>query len=328
MPTKLYETTSDYDANMIASLMRDCGYASKMDYNEGGSGAALYDAVDAIRDVFGFKSSAKHLVRGALTNGWIDKMKKEISEGRPVIYSGFNSKWEGHTFVLFGYTKDNRFRVNWGWSNTSTAGEYLLSALGDKPDIFSLAQNAIIGIEPNYPECGQDYVLYNVVASKLPVIPICFSGTVTTSAEFGPNNYSDEHIRSSQFGYIYSGEEVRLKAPFYIDKGANVHIAIRDAHCGGRNNMPAKISDEVEEHENDAIVAANEFYVSPNPATDYIEIHSSATLKNISIINSNGQCVMQSMNTYIPTYSLPSGLYIVRALTEDNYMLQTKFLKQ
>ena len=332
IPAELHSSTDPEDANMFASFLRDCCYATKMQFEKIGSHTSEANAVQAMEECFRYKSTIQCKKKGS---GWIATLKKEISEGRPVIYSAdpYNSS-QGHAFVLYGYNSKNQFRVNWGWKDSKyTNTYYSLNALSESringiTATFSENHKAIIGIEPNYPECGQDYVLYNTVVPKLPFLFIHYSGVITTSAELGPLNNDYGHIRSSQFGYIYSGEEVRLKAPFYIDKGANVHIAIRDAHCGGRNNMPAKISDEIEEHENDAIVAANEFYVSPNPATDYIEIHSSATLKNISIINSNGQCVMHSMNTYIPTYSLPSGLYIVRALTEDNNMLQTKFLKQ
>ena len=324
MPDELHNTTDINDANMIASLLRDCGYACRLNYGKDLTGADnLKDATTALQECFGY-STAQH--KNYFFIGWLTMLKKEIDAGRPVIYAGKSelSVLGGHVFVLYGY-KNNLFRVNWGWGDENLTETYY--ALDDIVTFrYTKKQEAIIGIEPNYPECGQDYVLYNTVVSKLPFLPLHCSGVITTSADFY-GRFDDSHIRSSQFGYIYSGEEVRLKAPFYIDKGANIHIAIRDAHCGGRNNMPAKISNEVDENENGAIVAANEFYVSPNPATDYIEIHSSSALKSISIINSNGQCVFQSTNTFIPTYSLPSGLYIVRAITEDNNMLQTKFLK-
>ena len=328
IPAKLLYYTDASEANQVALLLRDCGYACNMDYGKDGSGATLNDAAKAMHEVFRYKSSIQYKSRSMSDYGpWFDMLKRELIAGRPVIYEGGTKLIGGerHAFVVIGFTEENKYRINWGVGYQVHLGEYSLDVLGENGQYFDYHQGAIIGIEPDYPTgCGENYVLSNKEVSKSPQIAIHMGGTITTSANVG-------HITSDQKGYIYAGEEVLLKPPFYIDKGANIQIAIRNAHCGAnRNKLPAITPEERKETEENEfeLIECDDFSVSPNPTTDYIEIRSNAAFRNIAIINSRGQCVIQSTNKYISVYGLPSGLYIIRAITEDNNVKQAKFLKQ
>lgn len=328
LPAELHNSTSDYDAESIAYLLRDCGHAAKLNYGYCSTGAPnLVGAANALRESFGFKSSTQRKVRSQESN-WLKLLKTEISAGRPIIYAGFtdNTKWPyyraGHAFVLYGY-KGNKFRVNWGQiGDESLTGTYF--SLGDHTSFqYTEDQEAIIGIEPGTSQCG-NWILTNqqVSASSFGIYKC---GTVKTAV-------AGVNIQSGSSGYIYATDQVNIRPPFTIAKGANVHIGTLDTYThSNRNSMPARVSAETKESEETDYIentAGDDFLVSPNPATDYIEIRSSATFRNIAIINSRGQCVVQSTNKYIPVYGLSSGLYIIRAITEDNNVKQAKFLKQ
>ena len=95
--------------------------------------------------------------------------------------------------------------------------------------------------------------------------------------------------------------------------------------------MPSSSKNGEQTEEIESVIADRdvmEFMVSPNPANDYIEIRSNAVLTAISIINSNGVCVLQTTELSIPVSHLPSGLYIVCATTEKGLVLQSKMLKE
>ena len=329
LPAELHNSTSDYDAESIAYLLRDCGYAAKLNYHYCSTGVNnLIEAANALRESFGFKSSLQRKVR--TQTGWLALLKKEISADRPVIYGGYEKslfpdiyeKGSGHVFILYGY-KGNKFRVNWGLIGDENFTETYYS-LGDEFYFqYTEDQEAIIGIEPGNTQCG-NWILSNqqVSASSFGIYKC---GTVKTAV-------AGVNIQSGSSGYIYATDQVNIRPPFTIAKGASVYIGTLDTYTrSNRNSMPARVSAETEESEETDYIentAGDDFLVSPNPATDYIEIRSSATFRNISIINSRGQCVVQSTNKYIPVYGLSSGLYIIRAITEDNNVKQAKFLKQ
>ena len=59
---------------------------------------------------------------------WVDMVKNELDEGRPLIYKGYTQDLgAGHAFVVNGYDEDF-FHLNWGWSG-SYNGWYLINNL-------------------------------------------------------------------------------------------------------------------------------------------------------------------------------------------------------
>ena len=46
---------------------------------------------------------------------WMNLIKSEINEKRPVYYFG-SSDDGGHAFVFDGYNEEDMVHVNWGWS--------------------------------------------------------------------------------------------------------------------------------------------------------------------------------------------------------------------
>ena len=140
----------------VAELLRYCGQAIEMDYNLGGSSAGVlpYD----MAEVFGYSKNAKMVIRSMYSlSDWEKLIYKEISEERPVLYSGSMLKnADGHQFVVDGYDGNGLFHMNWGWGGKSD-GFFVLSLAnpdelgvggGTSSNGFTIDQTAIIGLKP------------------------------------------------------------------------------------------------------------------------------------------------------------------------------------
>ena len=141
----------------VANLMHMCGQAVNMHY--GPSSGANFSA-EAYIKYFGFDNSCYVGERGDYSiDDWFDMIYNEISQGYPVLFSGFSSGG-GHAFVLDGFDGDNLFHVNWGWGGGSN-GWFLVGILnpGDNSGIgassssdgYSMGQRALFNLRlPDY----------------------------------------------------------------------------------------------------------------------------------------------------------------------------------
>ena len=150
-----YSTT---EANAVATLMKYCGYAVKMDYDES-SGAYTEDVAIALRDYFDYNPYTTRFVsRSSYTyENWTDMIYHEVSHNRPVCYGGLSSGG-GHEFVCDGYKFESNtdfFHINWGWGGLSD-NYFVLSALdpdqqgiggSTSTDGFHYGQDAVVGIQ-------------------------------------------------------------------------------------------------------------------------------------------------------------------------------------
>lgn len=158
MPLTYSSASTAEQKRQVARLVYDCGIMSQAMYNtasSGGTGAYTDGAVAAMLQYMKYDKGAQLLQRAWYSDTeWIRMLKAEIDNNGPVFYSGANVKQEGHQFVLDGYTSDNYFGVNWGWSGQSD-GYYLLSALepgstgagGGSGDGFILGQDALFSVK-------------------------------------------------------------------------------------------------------------------------------------------------------------------------------------
>ena len=151
----IYENNMNDEAanTAVAQLMQYCGQSVRMMYCPQASGALSFNIPNALREYFGYDKGVRYVDRDEYsTEQWEDLIYKEVSEGRPVLYSG-SAKTGGHQFICDGY-ENGFFHFNWGWSGMSD-GFFRLSVLnpamqgvggaGDGMN-FSDAQEAVIGI--------------------------------------------------------------------------------------------------------------------------------------------------------------------------------------
>ncbi|KAA5543396.1 thiol protease/hemagglutinin PrtT [Adhaeribacter rhizoryzae] len=147
----------------VATLMQNIGVSVDMNYDvaaNGGSGAYVISSASpvqhcseyALKTYFGY-TEVKGVERNDYTlSAWIELLKKELSEGRPILYAGFGSGG-GHAFVCDGYDQNNMFHMNWGWDGAYD-GFFAISALnpsgvgtGGGTGGFNSNQQAVINIK-------------------------------------------------------------------------------------------------------------------------------------------------------------------------------------
>lgn len=140
----------------VATLLEACGNAALMNYGASASGAYPYDAIYGMVKFMGYDKSAVMVERDYYTSeSWNNLIYSELSEGRPVIYGGYDSSYQnGHTFVVDGYRDDGFYHLNWGWGGMSN-GYFLLTALdpseegiGGSGAGYNFHQDAIINVMP------------------------------------------------------------------------------------------------------------------------------------------------------------------------------------
>lgn len=158
--------SSSVQKNAVATLMRDCAIMLQSDFcpvGSAGTGAYTNTIPQLLSTYMGYDKSARCLNRDDFgTSQWLSMIKAELDADRPVYYTGFDyDGGAGHAFLLDGYTSDDYFGLNWGWSGYYN-GYFRLDALdptgtgaGGGTGSFNDGQTAIIGLQKDF---GGDYV--------------------------------------------------------------------------------------------------------------------------------------------------------------------------
>ena len=137
-------------------LLFHVGVSVEMNYGPSGSGAWVGEyepsLTTALKSYFKYNQGTTFLSKDNYDDiFWVDMVKNELDEGRPLIYKGYTQDYgAGHAFVINGYD-DEFFHLNWGWSG-SYNGWYLINNLSPGGYNFSTWQGAIINL---YPEIEQ-----------------------------------------------------------------------------------------------------------------------------------------------------------------------------
>ena len=140
--------TNDQSA-AVATLMRYCGQAVRMDYSPMGSGAYVRDQLSAMKS-FGYNSGATQMVKGYTSyDEWDVILRQELLAGRPLLYSANDPVAGGHAFVVDGYY-DGKYHVNWGW-NGNYNGYFALGAFNVRGYKFLSSQEILYQLFPPTP---------------------------------------------------------------------------------------------------------------------------------------------------------------------------------
>ena len=140
---------TDEEAKAVSELMRQVGISVNMDYKPGFSSSYTKSAQNALIKYFGYNPNMNRYTRNFYSEQeWMDMVYKELSEKRPIYYSGNDSKWEnGHAFVIDGYNAEGKVHVNWGWGG-SEDGFFDIGILTPARSNYSYYQDMIVGIHP------------------------------------------------------------------------------------------------------------------------------------------------------------------------------------
>ncbi|MES5005176.1 C10 family peptidase [Prevotella disiens] len=150
---------TDVEAKAVATLMRDCGFAVKMDYHTDASGSTNIVAAEGLKKHFGYKNvqfyeRTKYVSK---PTEWMNLVFKELNEKRAILYGAIDPKKRaGHAFVFSGYNEEGKVYVNWGWDGSNN-GFYDVSILNPTGYEFRSNQSMVIGIAPDRP--AKDLVL-------------------------------------------------------------------------------------------------------------------------------------------------------------------------
>ena len=141
------EPTKTKGKTAVAQLMRYCGQAVKMDYEEDGSGASLVDAAKALQINFDYNWSMQVICSEDMTEQeWQELVYNELAEGKPFFMSGLGTG--GHAFICDGYDPSSgQFHFNWGWGGNHD-GWFTMTSLRPGVYDFSSTEWGIKGIQP------------------------------------------------------------------------------------------------------------------------------------------------------------------------------------
>ena len=193
------------DAQPIATLLQAVGAAVQMDYKFDASGSSDALALNGLISYFGYDSDMFFAEPDNYTDvQWHLMLQKELSEGRPVYYSGQGGSQSGHAFVIDGFKTDEEgityYHVNWGWDGLCN-GYYLLNMLrpssagtgGSSGSNYSIRPSMLIGMKPDDGICkininfqGMDVSRLELYAGQLLPVRINLL-TIQSSSDFEGN---------------------------------------------------------------------------------------------------------------------------------------------
>ncbi|MBR6440504.1 MAG: C10 family peptidase, partial [Bacteroidales bacterium] len=170
MPNSLSSSSSTTQINAVAKLAYHVGVACNMAYGLCGSSASNYTEEYALKTYFKYVNTLQHINKSSYTNAnWLNAIKTELNNLRPVLYRGWSSESGGHVFVCDGYNSSDQLHFNWGWGGWCD-GYFTIGALNPNGYDFNEGCYAIIGIRPN-----SSSTFYHIVAQTSPVS----GGTIT-----------------------------------------------------------------------------------------------------------------------------------------------------
>ena len=257
MPLQYDRNSSEISKNEVATLMYDCGVMAQSQFNiasAGGTGASTLTAVHGLAEYMNYNKSMLCLRREWYSDAeWIQMLENEIMTVGPVLYGGATLSNEGHQFILDGYTTENYFRVNWGWSGHSN-GFFLISALnpddqgagGSTGGGFIANQDALFGLKPAKGNSNYQTLL-GMLAGKTGSGE-SYSGLMTSETQFNVNtNFTVKCGFFWNLGLIPFSGKVALAI---VDKNQNVRelisgtssIPSMNTYGGMAFTFPCKIS--------------------------------------------------------------------------------------
>jgi len=136
----------------VATIMYHSGVAVNMNYDREGSGAISEDVPWALMAYFNYDPLTISYKKQNNFTGteWNNLIRSELEAGRPVYYSGNDTK-VGHAWVCDGYrSSDNKFHMNWGWSGSAN-GYYTIGSLNPNGYLPNQDNSVVIGIKPGNP---------------------------------------------------------------------------------------------------------------------------------------------------------------------------------
>nr|NQU91742.1 C10 family peptidase [Bacteroidota bacterium] len=135
----------------ICQLLYHCGISVDMNYGTSGSAPSGTnwdtDIENALKNYFSYSSQLGWKWKNNFNvTTWINMLKAELDQFRPMIYYGWDGGNNAHAFNCDGYNNSNLFHFNLGWGG-SYDGYYAVTNLNPYYN-FTYSQAAIFGMYP------------------------------------------------------------------------------------------------------------------------------------------------------------------------------------
>lgn len=207
----LMSNSSSDDYNSL--LLYHCAVAVNMGFGPDGSGAYTTDIADALKHHFDYSSDV-YSARSTEDDAWIELLKAELDEGRPISYGGNDGLNVGHAYNLDGYNNSNSFHVNWGWSG-SYNGYFQITGLTPGGSDYSQNAKAVLNIKP------MDHSPYDIILSTTKFKETLKVGDIGAIIDVLDPDDDDVHTLSVKGTNSIFDEAY---CPFYID-GDSIKIS-------------------------------------------------------------------------------------------------------
>ena len=157
----------DVQAAAVATLMRYCGQACKMDYGIGNSTSWVGNQLDGLK-LFKYNSDAVYVSRVDYSDDdWLSMLLNELTSERPVLYVGYGNR-DSHAFVIDGYDGE-KYHINWGW-NSYADGYFAMGAFNAGGYSLNEGHQMIINLYPDPKEIPYDFlaggIYYKIVSDS------------------------------------------------------------------------------------------------------------------------------------------------------------------
>lgn len=141
-------------ADAVALLSYHVAVASRMDFDNEGSGTSAKEIAKAFTRNFGYDKNIEYIDRTHYDEpAWDALMLAELAAGRPILQFG-EGEGGGHAFVCDGHDGKGFFHYNWGWGGMSDGyfrssvlePEYL--GIGSGMGAYNFMQSMLTNIQP------------------------------------------------------------------------------------------------------------------------------------------------------------------------------------
>ncbi|MBO4645746.1 MAG: C10 family peptidase [Bacteroidales bacterium] len=190
----------------VAQLMWHAGMSVLMDYGPSSSGAVSEDALEALKNNWGYNRTAQQLKRSDYSNSvsWIKEIHNELDSLRPLYYSARDSRG-GHAFILDGYRDVNNITTTPVYSDTIYTLDHVDTTFSYTYDIDTIQVDSVTVIydtTATYVEIVNIDSVYNISHSDTSyVVDTTFSHTLF-HVNWGWGGYNNGYFQLSGTGYL------------------------------------------------------------------------------------------------------------------------------
>lgn len=173
MPEAYTESYTEEEALQLSRLLYDVAVMCRMRFYPGGSSANVISGSARLATYYGYDKQMASFRRsdGYADNQWEQMVRDEIDAGRPVLYIGTSDRNTSHAFVIDGYSGQDYFGINYGWS-TKTSVFYTITPIpGRESQLMTYYKNQYMVNRLMPKEQGSP----SLYAESVNLLPIDFS---------------------------------------------------------------------------------------------------------------------------------------------------------